>query len=107
MQVFQKICENSSKTYIKTATPYVIKTQRVIDMENKPEKKFRAGTVTATIWKNQTKEGKAYSSVSFEKGYKDAEGTWKSTNKLSVSDLPRAMVVIGKAYEHLALKDEA
>jgi len=73
--------------------------------KNKPEKAFRAGTVTATIWKNQGKEGKIYSSVSFEKGYKDAEGTWKSTNKLGVSDLPKAMVVLGKAYEHLALKE--
>ena len=74
-------------------------------MENKPEKKFRVGTVTATIWKNQSKEGKIYSSVSFEKAYTDAEGAWKSTNKLSVSDLPKAMVVLSKAYEHLALKD--
>ncbi len=95
----------SRETHINNPTPVEVKLKQVVGMENKPEKKFRAGLVTATVWKNQSKEGKLYSTVSFEKGYKDTEGAWKSTNKLSVSDLPRAMVVLGKAYEHLALKE--
>jgi len=82
------------------------KIKKVVCMEkNTPEKKFRAGTVSATVWKNQSKEGNDFSSVSFEKGYKDANGEWKSTNHLSVNDLPKALVVIGKAFEHLSLKE--
>ena len=79
---------------------------KVVCMEkNTPEKKFRAGAISATVWKNQSKEGNEFSSVSFEKGYKDANGEWKSTSHLNVNDLPKALVVIGKAFEHLSLKE--
>jgi len=70
-----------------------------------PVQKFRAGTVTASIWENSSKEGNQFKSVSFEKGYKDGKGEWKQTNNLGVSDLPKAIVVLSKAYEALALKD--
>lgn len=73
--------------------------------KNMPKRKFRAGGVSATIWQNKSKDGKEFSTVSFEKGYKDKEGAWKSTNYLGVGDLPKAMVVLGKAYEFLALKE--
>ena len=73
--------------------------------KNKPEKKFRAGAVTATIWKNQTEDNKEYSTVSFERSYKDKNDEWKTTNSLRVNDLPKAAMVISKAYEFLALND--
>ena len=73
----------------------------------KPEKKFRAGAVTATIWKNQTEDNKYYSTVSFERSYKDKNGEWKTTNSLRVNDLPKAAMVISKAYEFLALNERA
>ncbi len=72
--------------------------------KNTPQKKFRAGGISATIWQNKSQEGKAFSTVSFERGYKDKTGNWKSTSYLGVNDLPKAMVVLGKAYEFLALK---
>ena len=73
-----------------------------------PERKFRAGGVTATIWKNAATDEKGqardFHSIAFEKGYKDKAGSWKSTNSLSVTDLPKAIVVLSKAYEFLTLK---
>ena len=77
--------------------------------DKKPEAKFRAGTVSATVWANQTvKDGqpRAFSSVSFEKSYKDKDGTWKTTKSLNVTDLPKAVMVLTKAYEHCALRDQ-
>ena len=80
--------------------------KKVVCMEkNTPEKKFRAGTISATVWKNQSKEGNEFSSVSFEKGYKDQNDEWKATSHLNVNDLPKALVVIGKAFEYLSLKE--
>jgi len=74
-----------------------------------PEKKFRAGSVSATIWVNQGKdsEGKetTYKTVSFERSYMDKEGNWQTTNSLRTMDLPRAVLVLNKAYEYLALSD--
>lgn len=74
-----------------------------------PEKKFKAGSVSATIWLNQgqTEEGKetTFKTVSFERSYLDKDGNWQTTNTLRVSDLPKATLVLNKAYEHLTLKN--
>jgi hypothetical protein len=75
---------------------------------NLPLKKFRAGAVSATVWNNQTKDGEEeYKTVSLERGYRDKEGAWKNTTTLRVSDLPKAALVLQKAYEYLALAGEA
>jgi len=73
-----------------------------------PEKKFRAGAISATVWKNHgVKDGEIqdYSTITFERSYKDKEGKWQSTNSLRVNDLPKAAVVIQKAYEDLVLRE--
>jgi len=76
---------------------------------NLPIKKFKAGAISATIWENQSKskQGEAitYKSVSFERNYKDANGQWQKTSSLRMSDLPKAALVINKAYEFLALNN--
>jgi hypothetical protein len=74
-----------------------------------PEKKFKAGAITATIWKNKGTssigEPTEYFTVSFERTYKDKSGAWKKTNSLRQMDLPRAVLVLNKAYEFLTLKE--
>lgn len=74
---------------------------------NKPIKKFKAGAISATIWENQSKNNKGesitYKSISFDRNYKDANGEWQKTNSLRTTDLPRATLVLNKAYEFLAL----
>lgn len=76
---------------------------------NMPKKKFRAGPISATVWENsaisKTGEAVTYSTISVERNYKDKDDNWKSTNSLRVNDLPKAMMVMGKAYEFLVLKD--
>jgi len=75
-----------------------------------PDKKFKAGAITATIWKNKAKtsygEETEYSTVSFERTYKDKEtGAWKKTSSLRQTDLPKAVLVLTKAYEYLTLQE--
>lgn len=74
----------------------------------KPEKKFQAGAITATVWKNtkQNKEGETYDyfSISLQRTYKDKEGNWKNTGYFRLSDLPKAQLVINKVFEDLSLK---
>ena len=82
---------------------------------NMPEKKFKAGAVSATVWQNQAAsktpgEVVAYRTISLQRVYKDKDGSWKSTNSLRLHDLPKAALVLDKAYEYLVLKgsgDEA
>jgi hypothetical protein len=75
---------------------------------NPPMKKFRAGPICATVWNNHAKEGEGeYKTVSFERSYKDKDGAWKTTSSLRMNDLPKAALVLQKAYEFLALGEEA
>lgn len=77
---------------------------------NQPIKAFKAGPISATIWSNQAnKDGKVfdYSTVTFERKYQDREGNWKSTSNLRVSDIPKAVLVLNRAFEHLTLKNPA
>ena len=74
---------------------------------NKPVGKYRAGNVTATIWKNEnkSKDGKEYDfySVSIERNFKNDKEEWKSTNSFMKNDLPKVELVTRKAFEFLAL----
>ena len=76
---------------------------------NIPEKKFSTGGLTATVWENQgkNKEGLdvSYRTVSFQRRYMDKAGEWQSTNTLRVNDLPKASLVLQKAYEYLVMKE--
>lgn len=79
--------------------------------KNTPEKKFRASPITATIWTNEapSKDGepRIYRTVSLERSYKDKEGAWKSTGSLRVNDLPKAILVLNKAFEYISIKDDS
>ena len=88
-----------------------IKIPSVNDVMGKklPETKFRSGAIAATIWSNEAvRDGKKveYKTVSFERSYKDKNDQWQSTNSLRTADIPKAILVLTKAYEHLALNAE-
>ncbi len=78
---------------------------------NLPEKKFKAGAISATVWRNTItkKDGESADilTVSFDRRYKDKDtDEWKSTKSLRSSDLPKAVVVLNKAYEYLVLNSQ-
>lgn len=77
--------------------------------KKRPDKKFRAGAVSATIWSNEGHNDKGetvtFKTVSFDRNYMDKEGNWQSTNSLRASDLPKAVLVLQKAFEYLTLHD--
>ena len=86
--------------------------QRVKKMETKnvPERKFSTGVITATVWQNQGKsrtgELVGYRTVSLQRRYKDKNGVWQSANSFRVNDLPKASLVLQKAYEYLVLREQ-
>ena len=69
-----------------------------------PEQKFKAGAVSATIWKNEGEH--IYFTVSIERNYKDKNNEWKNTNSMRLNDLPKASLVIDKAYDYLVSKGQ-
>ena len=79
------------------------------ETRNTPEKRFSTGAVNATVWQNQGKgkngEIVGYRTVSLQRRYKDRNGVWQSANSLRVNDLPRASLVLQKAFEYLVLRE--
>jgi len=77
---------------------------------NFPERKFRAGAISATVWSNKGSkangEDAEYKTISIERNYTDKEGNWHTTNSLRTSDLPKAQLVLQKAYEHIVLAQQ-
>ncbi len=74
----------------------------------KPEKKFQSGGIEASIFENEIqKNGTAtkIKKVAFQKRYKSAQG-WKTSYSLDINDIPKAILVLSKAYEYLVLNLE-
>ncbi|MCX8146869.1 MAG: hypothetical protein N3D84_00160 [Candidatus Woesearchaeota archaeon] len=77
--------------------------------KNVPEKKFKAGAVSATVWKNiGQRDGKTveFRTISIDRRYMDKNNSWQSTSSLRLNDLPKAVVVLQQAYEYLVLKEQ-
>ena len=75
----------------------------------KPVQKFSTGAISATVWKNQgtAKSGEPteFSSITLQRVF-NKDGVWKSTSAMRVNDLPKAALVLTKAYEYLVIKKE-
>ena len=76
---------------------------------NTPVKKFSTGAISAAIFRNEGtgKNGEPveFSSVTLQRRYLDkADDKWKTSGSLRVNDLPRAVICLQHAFEHIVLK---
>lgn len=78
-----------------------------IEDKNLPEKKFRSGPISVTIWKNRKKIGddkvSYFYTITLERSYKK-DNEWKSTNIYRTNDIPKVIVLLNKAYEYLVVQ---
>lgn len=68
--------------------------------KNTPEKKFKIGGVTTTLWKNQSSKGEFYT-MTTTRSYKDQNGTWQTSETLRANDVPKAILSLQQAYEYI------
>lgn len=77
-------------------------------MGGKPIKQFKAGALSVTIWNNVDVDRNgntiAYSTISLQRNYKAKDG-WKSTSSMRLNDLPKAALLLEKAYEFLVYQE--
>lgn len=69
-----------------------------------PEITFRHGACSASVFENEyEKEGQKFTTrtVAFQRNYQDKDGNWQTTRTLKVNDIPKAVLVLEKAYEFL------
>lgn len=73
---------------------------------SKPEKKFKCGPVSISIWaEGKTVGGEMvkFYSISIDKNYKDGD-EWKHTKSFAAEDLPKVALVADEAYKYLRLR---
>lgn len=77
--------------------------------EKTPMKKFSTGAISVAVWENTRKGDDGEESVSYgivlERSYKDAQDKWQRTNSMRLNDLPKAVLLLGKAYEFVVMSD--
>jgi len=76
-------------------------------MTNKPTKKIGCGAVSVAVWANEieTANGtKPVERVTVDRRYKDKDGEWKSTGSFDTNDVPKLILGLQKAYEHMVCR---
>ena len=71
---------------------------------SQPEIVFRHGQCTVSIFENEYERGDEKYTVRscvFQRRYLDRDGNWQSTSNLRVNDIPKAILVLNKAFEFL------
>ena len=69
-----------------------------------PEIVFRHGTCSAAVFENEYQRGSdsfSIKSVAFQHRYRDKNGDWQNGNSLRANDIPKAVLVLNKAYEYV------
>ena len=70
----------------------------------KPIVKFRAGAVTCAIWENEIRvNGQMEKTLkaSVSRRYRDRDGTWKTSQSFSRSEIPLAIYGLQQAFEYM------
>ena len=66
----------------------------------KPEKTFRLGRCSASVFVNASKKG-SFRTVSLQRRYREGE-KWKTSTSFTLADLPDAVAVLQLALHHVA-----
>lgn len=76
---------------------------------NRPVISFRHGSCRASVFENEFQRGDEtfiVHSVAFQRSYMDQEGNWQRTSSLNTNDIPKAVIVLQKAYEYITFKPD-
>ena len=68
-----------------------------------PDIIFKQGACCAAVFSKEVTKGDKTTttrSVSFQKRFRDQQGEWQSTSYLGVNDIPKAMLVLNKAFDY-------
>jgi len=72
--------------------------------EQTPEKRFQRGACSVSIFVNEIEKGRQVYRIPkavFQKRFKGDDGQWHTTTSLDTNDIPRAILCLQEAFEHL------
>jgi hypothetical protein len=70
----------------------------------KPERTFRIGAVSASVFVNKADGDRDFRSVSLQRSFKTGE-EWKTATNFTLSDIPAAVAVLQMAMHHVAERE--
>lgn len=70
-----------------------------------PVWKTAAGGVQLAVWRNPAPSGGFFHTVTLDRRFKRKDGQWDSSASLRLNDIPKAILVLQKAYEKIATTD--
>ncbi len=76
--------------------------------KQKPEAEFRAGLISASVWRNEMQQdGQTVVrySIRSQKRYRKDDGSYADTETYFPEDLPKLILVLQKSYEFTTLKE--
>jgi len=71
----------------------------------KPEKVFRVGSVSASVFTNEVGEGdskRTVRNVNLQRTYRTESGDWKSSSSFALTELAQLRMVVDQAIAHVA-----
>ncbi len=75
-----------------------------------PEIVFRHGSCSASVFPREIQTGQGsftVRDVCFQRRYRDKAGNWQTAGSLKVNDIPKAVLVLNKAYEYVTSNGHA
>jgi hypothetical protein len=70
--------------------------------KKQPEKTFRIGRLSATIWRNDGQDGREYYSAEIVRNYTDKDGNWKTTSSFKHDELLSVAMLAERAEQFIA-----
>ncbi|MEO8271079.1 MAG: hypothetical protein ABI557_15260 [Aureliella sp.] len=77
------------------------------EKKNKPKHEERLGNIRGVVWLNESKQGKAWPTVTVERGYKDSDGEWHDVRSYRLHDLPVVVEVLNRVMNWIRAQAEA
>ena len=71
---------------------------------SQPEKSFRMGACSASVFVNEAEGGRQFRSVSLQRRYRQ-DDEWKTATTYTLTDLPNAIAVLQMAMAHIAERE--
>ena len=70
----------------------------------KPERTFKIGACSASVFVNNAQGGRQFRSVSLQRRYKQGDN-WKSATAFTLDEIPNALAVLHLAMSYIAEQD--
>ena len=72
---------------------------------NRPVAKYGGRGVTASVWKQVTKDGRDFFTVTVQRSYTNADKEWQNTGSFRLQDIPVLTAALEEVYNKYVVKE--